>query len=87
MVPEEVTLSQLWLPPQLYQARYHHVDGSEVKARLIVRTLVQVALELLSDDDQTNDVEAYGKLVYLHSAWRREERGHGPVHDGARKAN
>lgn len=65
MVPEEVTSSQLWLPPQLYQARYHHVDGSEVKARQIVRTLVQVALELLSDDDQTNDFEAYGKLLFI----------------------
>lgn len=62
MVPEGVTLSQLELPPNLWVARYHHIDGNEAKGRQTVHTLVQVALELLSDEDETNDRDAYNKL-------------------------
>ncbi|PLB48802.1 hypothetical protein P170DRAFT_425812 [Aspergillus steynii IBT 23096] len=65
MVPEGVTLSQLGLPPNLWVARYHHLDGNEAKARQTVRTLVQVALELLSDEDETNDLDAYKKLRFI----------------------
>lgn len=65
MVPEGVTPSQLGLPPNLWLARYHHIEGDDVKARQIVRTLVQVAIELLSDEDQRNDLEAYKKLRFI----------------------
>ncbi|CAG7957071.1 unnamed protein product [Penicillium nalgiovense] len=65
MVPEEVTQSQLLLPPQLYLARFYHVSGNDAKAREIVRTLVQVALELLSDEDAKNDSQAFGKLLFV----------------------
>jgi tetratricopeptide (TPR) repeat protein len=65
MVPEEVTQSQLLIPPQLYLARFHHVDGNDAKAQQIVRTLVQIALELLSDGDEDNDLDAFGKLLYV----------------------
>jgi tetratricopeptide (TPR) repeat protein len=65
MVPEEVTQEKLFLPPQLYLARFHHVDGNEAKARQTVRNLVQVALELLSDDDEDNDIHAFAKLLYV----------------------
>ncbi|KAF9883625.1 hypothetical protein FE257_003132 [Aspergillus nanangensis] len=43
------------------------VTLGSVKARQIVRTLVQVALELLSDEDEGKDVEveAYGKLLLI----------------------
>jgi tetratricopeptide (TPR) repeat protein len=65
MVPEEVTQAQLPLPPQLYIARFHHVNGDHAKAREIVRTLVQIALELLSDEDTKNDYQAFAKLLYI----------------------
>ncbi|KAJ5110586.1 hypothetical protein N7532_001121 [Penicillium argentinense] len=65
ILPEEVNQSQLVLPPQLYLARFHHVSREYAKARELVRTMVQVALELLSDDDEKNDSEAFAKLLYV----------------------
>lgn len=64
LVPEEVTQSQLMVPPQLYLARFHHLDNNDAKAHQIVRDLVQIALELLADDDEENDIDAFGKLLY-----------------------
>jgi hypothetical protein len=65
MGSEEVPQAQLPLPPQLYVARFHHVNGDHAKAREIVRTPVQIALELLSDEDTTNDHQAFAKLLYI----------------------
>ncbi|CRG92486.1 electron-transferring-flavoproteindehydrogenase [Talaromyces islandicus] len=39
--------------------------GNDVKAQQVVRTLVQVALELLSDDNEGNNLEAFRKLLFI----------------------
>ncbi|OJJ36091.1 hypothetical protein ASPWEDRAFT_156490 [Aspergillus wentii DTO 134E9] len=63
MLPEEVPAWQLLLPPQLFTARYHYLEGDETQARYHVRNTVQVALEILSDDDEGNDLAAYWRFL------------------------
>ncbi|KAL3472463.1 hypothetical protein BJX99DRAFT_262251 [Aspergillus californicus] len=65
MVPEEVNQSNLTFSPQVYVARFYHSAGNHAKARQIVRTIVQIALEILSDDDEGNDIEAVRKLFFV----------------------
>lgn len=90
MVPEEVTQSRLLIPPQLYLARFHHVDGNDTKAQQIVRTLVQIALELLSDGDEDHDLDAFIPLddtknalaaLGLIGLGNRSDNGQGLVYD------
>ncbi|CAG8365215.1 unnamed protein product [Penicillium salamii] len=61
MLPEGVTALQIDLPPQLWLARYHKLNDDDSKARQTVRSLLQVVIELLSDEDESNDKDAFKK--------------------------
>ncbi|KAH8430949.1 uncharacterized protein LDX57_008612 [Aspergillus melleus] len=50
-------------PPQLYLARYYHTQGDHAKARSFAKDLVKQALDVLSDDDEDNDLFAYISLL------------------------
>ncbi|KAL3477766.1 hypothetical protein BJX99DRAFT_225700 [Aspergillus californicus] len=65
ITPDEASESNVILPAKLYLARYYQVEGDEKKARQIVRSLVKLALEMLSDDDADNDYLAYWRLLLV----------------------
>lgn len=68
MLPEGVAESQLDCPPQLWLARYYHLDGDDTKARQTVRSLLQVVIELLSDEKDWNDMNAFKKAHAVFTA-------------------
>lgn len=68
MLPEGVTSSEINFPPQLWLARYHHLNGEDAKARQMVRNSLQVVIELLSDEDESNDAEAFEKARFVFTA-------------------
>ena len=57
--------SNVILPAKLYLARYYVVTGNKEKAKQIVRSVVKLALEMLSDDDADNDYLAYWRLLLV----------------------
>ncbi|KAL4763860.1 uncharacterized protein BDW70DRAFT_148252 [Aspergillus foveolatus] len=57
--------SNMILPAKLYLARYYVVTGNKEKAKQIVRSVVKLALEMLSDDDADNDYLAYWRLLLV----------------------
>ncbi|CAG8236788.1 unnamed protein product, partial [Penicillium salamii] len=59
--PEGVVTSELEFPPQLWLTRYYHLIGDDTKARETMRSLAQVVIELLSDEDESNDGFAFNK--------------------------
>ncbi|KAL2822124.1 hypothetical protein BDW59DRAFT_149666 [Aspergillus cavernicola] len=65
ITPDEASESNAILPAKLYLARYYQVEGDEKKAKQIVRSLVKLALEMLSDDDSDNDYLAYWRLLLV----------------------
>ncbi|KAL4808834.1 hypothetical protein BDV18DRAFT_157771 [Aspergillus unguis] len=65
MTPDEVSGSNVILPAKLYLARYYQVEGDNTKAKQIVRSVVKLALEMLSDDDSDNDYLAYWRLLLV----------------------
>ncbi|KAL4959938.1 uncharacterized protein BDV14DRAFT_205219 [Aspergillus stella-maris] len=65
ITPDETSESNIILPAKLYLARYYQVIGDEAKAKSIVRSVVKLALEMLSDDDADNDYLAYWRLLLV----------------------
>ncbi|CEL02875.1 Putative NACHT and TPR domain protein (AFU_orthologue; AFUA_7G06670) [Aspergillus calidoustus] len=65
ITPDETSESNVILPSKLYLARYYQVEGDEAKAKQIVRSIVKLALEMLSDDDNDNDYLAYWRLLLV----------------------
>ncbi|KAL4926828.1 uncharacterized protein BDV17DRAFT_141927 [Aspergillus undulatus] len=65
ITPDETSESNVILPAKLYLARYYQVLGQETKAKSIVRSVVKLALEMLSDDDADNDYLAYWRLLLV----------------------
>ncbi|KAL4936021.1 hypothetical protein BDV06DRAFT_228270 [Aspergillus oleicola] len=65
ITPDETSESNVILPAKLYLARYYQVIGDETKAKSIVRSVVKLALEMLSDDDADNDYLAYWRLLLV----------------------
>ncbi|KAL5003715.1 hypothetical protein BDV10DRAFT_2038 [Aspergillus recurvatus] len=57
--------SNVILPAKLYLARYYVVTGNKKKAKQVVRSVVKLALEMLSDDDADNDYLAYWRLLLV----------------------
>ena len=64
IVPEQVKEDQMRLPLRLYAARYHLIDENKDKARRLAHNTLRMAIELLSDNDPTNDIFAYEKILY-----------------------
>ncbi|KAF9891731.1 hypothetical protein FE257_003212 [Aspergillus nanangensis] len=65
ILPDEVAESNILSPAKLYLARYYQVQGEGVKAKQIARSVVKMALEILSDDDSDNDYLAYWRLLLV----------------------
>jgi hypothetical protein len=64
IVPEQVNEDQMRLPLRLFAARYHWIYGNKEKARRLAHNTLRMAIELLSDNDPTNDMLAYQKILY-----------------------
>jgi tetratricopeptide (TPR) repeat protein len=64
IVPEQINEDQMRLPLSLFAARYHHVHGDEESALDLVHNTLGMAIELLSDDDASNDKLAFRKILY-----------------------
>ncbi|KAL4894267.1 hypothetical protein BDV59DRAFT_16615 [Aspergillus ambiguus] len=62
--PEQVSEDQMRLPLRLFAARYYHVYGNEVRAQRSVHNTLRMAIELLSDNDSSNDLLAYMKILF-----------------------
>ena len=63
--PSEVAENNILLPAKLYIARYYQVKEDTIKAKQVVRSIVKMALELLSDNDGDNDFQAYWRLFLV----------------------
>ena len=63
LLPEGVPEKDAPFPPKIYLARYYQVQGEVIKAKQITRSVVEQALEILSDDDEGNDIDAYLKFL------------------------
>ncbi|KAJ6161416.1 hypothetical protein N7470_004812 [Penicillium chermesinum] len=66
--PDGIPEWQLMLPPQVYEARFCIIANEEKRARRLTHDTVKVALELLSDDDLTNDADAFERLFFAFLA-------------------
>ncbi|KAJ5804859.1 hypothetical protein N7474_010746 [Penicillium riverlandense] len=64
VVPEQVTENQMRLPLSLFAARYYYIYNDLESARSMVHNTLRMAVELLSDDDSTNDMLAFQKILY-----------------------
>lgn len=64
LVSEQVPDWQLLFPPQLFAARYFHLQGDDAQARQVLRHLFKISIALLSDGDDGNDAPAYIRLFY-----------------------
>jgi hypothetical protein len=64
IVPEQVTENQMRLPLSLFAARYYYIYNDLETARRMAHNTLRMATELLSDDDSTNDMLAYKKILY-----------------------
>ncbi|RMJ27393.1 hypothetical protein PHISP_01709 [Aspergillus sp. HF37] len=65
LIPDEAVESKITLPASLYLARYHHVKGAETTARHAARSTVKLALELVSDNDESSDFAEFWKLLLV----------------------
>ncbi|KAJ5231286.1 uncharacterized protein N7469_005874 [Penicillium citrinum] len=70
---EQVPDQLLILPPWMYLARYYSRQGRERFARLAVRNSLQLSLEILSDDDLSNDIWAFIKIGNITSLFLDEK--------------
>jgi tetratricopeptide (TPR) repeat protein len=59
---EQVPDEYLVFPPRMYLVRYYHLQGDDRMARQVARNTLQLALEILSDDDLSNDIWAFLKI-------------------------
>lgn len=65
LVSEDMRETNLILSPQLFVARYYYRQGNKLLAGHLARKSVQVALEILSDDDEENDEQAFTRLLFV----------------------
>lgn len=72
IIPEQIKEDQMRLPLSLYAARYHHIDGNNDAARSAAHNTLKMAMELLSDNDPTNDMFAFQKILYAMIPFKDE---------------
>lgn len=65
ILPDEASENNIVFPSKLYLARYYHVQGDKLRAKQIARSVVKMALEILSDGDWDNDYLAYWRLLLV----------------------
>jgi tetratricopeptide (TPR) repeat protein len=64
VVPEQVTENQMRLPLSLFAARYKVVHGDRPGGKRLAHNTLRMAIELLADEDESNDQFAYMKILY-----------------------
>lgn len=64
VVPEQVPEDQMRLPLRLFATRYYKVYDDLKSARRAVHNALKMAIELLSDNDSTNDMLAYTEILF-----------------------
>jgi tetratricopeptide (TPR) repeat protein len=69
IVPEQVSEDQMRLPLRLFAARYNKLYGNIDAARKNVHSTLKMAIELLSDGDDSNDLFAYMKIFFAALAF------------------
>ena len=65
ILPDETSENNIVFPAKLYLARYYHAQGDKLRAKQIARSVVKMALEILSDGDYDNDYLAYWRLLLV----------------------
>jgi hypothetical protein len=70
---EQVSEQLLIFSPRMYLVRYFHLQGHEGWARAMSRNTLQLALEILSDDDLSNDILAFFKITNIAIAFSDKE--------------
>lgn len=69
LLPEDVPEADVIFPPKVYIAQYYWRQGNKVQAKQIARDIVQLSLDILSDDDEGNDRPAYNQLLSVFIAF------------------
>ncbi|CAG7978393.1 unnamed protein product [Penicillium nalgiovense] len=69
LLPEGVPEADVIIPPRVYTARYYWKQGNKIQAKQIARDIVNLSLEILSDDDEGNDLPAYNQLLSVFIAF------------------
>ncbi|KAJ5741022.1 hypothetical protein N7493_000894 [Penicillium malachiteum] len=69
LLPEGVPEADVLIPPRVYVARYYWKQGNQVQAKQIARDIVHLSLDILSDDDEGNDLPAYNQLLSVFIAF------------------
>ncbi|KAJ5714353.1 uncharacterized protein N7483_011534 [Penicillium malachiteum] len=69
LLPEGVPEADVLISPRVYVARYHWKQGNKVQAKQIAREIVHLSLDILSDDDESNDLPAYNQLLSVFIAF------------------
>ncbi|KAJ6035919.1 hypothetical protein N7540_000198 [Penicillium herquei] len=69
LLPEGVPEADVLIPPRVYVARYYWKQGNKVQAKQIARDIVHLSLDILSDDDESNDLPAYNQLLSVFVAF------------------
>lgn len=64
ILPEQLNEDQMRLPLSLFAARYHLTNNDEESAHAAAHNTLKMAVELLSDNDASNDILAYWKILY-----------------------
>ncbi|KAI9040294.1 uncharacterized protein KD926_008384 [Aspergillus affinis] len=69
LLPVGVPESDIIIPPTVYIARYYWRKGNKVQAKQIARDIVKRCLDILSDDDEGNDLPAFNQLSAVFVAF------------------
>jgi tetratricopeptide (TPR) repeat protein len=69
LLPEGIPEGDVIVPPRIYIARYFLRQGNKFKAKQIARDSVKPCLDILSDDDEGNDLPAYNQLLSVFVAF------------------
>lgn len=73
VVPEQVKEDQMRLPLRLFATRYHVVSENLEAAHRLAHNTLKIAMELLGDGDNTNDIFAYSKILYAAIPFKDED--------------
>lgn len=79
LVPESVLESEITLSPRVYVSRYYVRQDDMARAKQIVRDIVKSCLDILTDDIEENDLDAYSKLLSRDKLSKEKSRKKLPV--------
>lgn len=79
ILPAETSENNIVFPAKLYLARYYYAQGDKLRAKQIARSVVKMALEILSDGDWDNDYLAYWRLLLVFLPLEDDKNAHAAV--------